>query len=63
MDILNDNRSRYYDPQATVADIEVKLNCSHRTAERWMARLKRDLNIKGWQRVTKSQLEMYFRKI
>ena len=52
--------SKYYDPYATISDIEWMMNVSYRTATRLMARMKKDLGIKKWKRPTKKQVEEYF---
>ena len=52
--------SKYFNPYATIADIEVLMNVSHRTAERMMSRMKRELGIKRWKRPTKGEVELYF---
>lgn len=55
--------SKYYEPTACIADIEVMMNVSHRTAERLMRRMKRELGIGKWRRPTKKQVESYFGKV
>ena len=62
MDILNDSRSRYYNPKARVSDIEVMMHCSHRTAERLMQELKRALGIDKYKHPTMDDLKRYFGK-
>lgn len=52
--------SKYYDPYATISDIECMMNVSYRTATRLMARMKQDLGIEKWKRPTKKQVEEYF---
>lgn len=50
---------KFYDPTITVLDIEVWMNCSHRTAERIMRELKRDLNIAARVRPRRSVARRY----
>lgn len=52
--------SRYYDPYATITDIEVMLHVSYRTAARRMAEMKKALGIDRWKRPTKRQIKAYF---
>ena len=53
--------TKYFEPYATIADIEVLMNVSHRTAERLMSKMKRELGIRRWKRPTRLQVELYFR--
>lgn len=49
-----------YDPQGSVSDIEVLLNCSHRTAVRRYREMMEHLGIGKWQRVKRSVIYEYF---
>ena len=60
MEPYNTN-SRYYEPKATVNDIEVWLGVSNRTARRRMVEAKAALGIKKYEKPTKEILKQYFR--
>lgn len=53
---------KYRTPYACVVDLEIMMDCSHRTAERMMARIKRHYNIKRYQKVTIEQVKQYLIK-
>lgn len=52
---------KYYDPNATVADIEVLLGVTYGTARRRLHMLKKDLGLSSRAKVTISQVYRYFR--
>ncbi len=53
--------AKYYDYRASVADIEALMNVSHRTAERLMHKLKKDLEIRRYAKPTMEQVLEYFK--
>lgn len=53
--------AKYYDYRASVADIEALMNVSHRTAERLMHKLKKDLGIRRYTKPTMEQVLEYFK--
>lgn len=49
-----------YDPTITITDIEVWMNCSHRSAVRLMGRMKADLELPKYIRPVRSVARRYF---
>ena len=56
---MNNNAPKYRTPEAYVIDIEVMLDVSHRTAERIMAKIKKQYRLSRSQRPTLTQVKEY----
>lgn len=51
---------KFYDPTITITDIEIWMNCSHRTAVRLMGKMKADLELPKYIRPVRSVARRYF---
>lgn len=53
---------KYRSPYASVVDIELLLDCSTRTAERWMSQIKRHYGVQRYKKVTIEQVKSFLSK-